>query len=110
MTLDGMMTFGQLENGLHRADFQCIENVRMEPFAALCKVQVMRDGNVYVTEQKRRKRNKALYRGDNCSLSLGKNGMYYFVFTMSAVQAKNLPTQLCKQAQEIAIKFSFGNV
>ena len=49
MTLNGMMTFGKCENGLRYADFECCEEVEMEPFVGDCKVQVMRDGNVYIT-------------------------------------------------------------
>ena len=61
VTLEGMMTFGQLEDGLRTADFQCCEDVEMEVFNGLCKVQMMRDGNVYMTELPKRVRNKPLY-------------------------------------------------
>ena len=48
-TLEGMMTFGMSENGLHTADFECCEDAVMEDFTAKCKVQLMRDGNMYIT-------------------------------------------------------------
>ncbi|MBO7467713.1 MAG: hypothetical protein J6T94_08550 [Bacteroidaceae bacterium] len=104
ITLEGMMTFGKCENGLHTADFVCCEDVEAEPFTAVCKVQAMRDGNVYVTEMPRRVRNKALFRDDNCSLSRGQNGRYYFVFSIDENQLDQLPLRLVRQAGNIAQK------
>ncbi len=105
MTLDGMMTFGECENGLRFADFECCEDVEMEPFVGDCKVQVMRDGNVYITERPKRIRNRALLRDDNSSLSLGQNGRFYFVFSLPAAELDKLPAQLVRQASAIAGKF-----
>ncbi|MBR0525300.1 MAG: hypothetical protein IJJ98_01225 [Prevotella sp.] len=105
MTLNGMMTFGECENGLRFADFECCEEVEMEPFVGDCKVQVMRDGNVYITERPKRIRNRALLRDDNSSLSLGQNGRFYFVFSMPAAELDKLPAQLVRQASAIAGKF-----
>ena len=105
MTLNGMMTFGECENGLRYADFECCEDVEMEPFVGNCKVQIMRDGNVYITERPKRTRNQALFRDDNCSLSLGQNGKFYFVFSLPAEQLDELPEQLVRQASVIAGKF-----
>ncbi|MBP3211121.1 MAG: hypothetical protein J6M41_00935 [Prevotella sp.] len=105
ITLDGMMTFGKCENGLRFADFECCEDVEMEPFVGDCKVQVMRDGNVYITERPKRIRNRALLRDDNSSLSLGQNGRFYFVFSMPAAELDKLPAQLVRQASAIAGKF-----
>lgn len=105
MTLNGMMTFGKCENGLHFADFECCEEVEMEPFVGDCKVQVMRDGNVYITERPKRIRNRALLRDDNSSLSLGQNGRFYFVFSLPATELDKLPAQLVRQASAIAGKF-----
>lgn len=105
MTLDGMMTFGKCENGLRFADFECCEEVEMEPFVGDCKVQVMRDGNVYITERPKRIRNRALLRDDNSSLSLGQNGRFYFVFSLPAAELDKLPAQLVRQASAIAGKF-----
>ena len=98
------MTFGKLDNGLRTADFVCCEEVTSEPFTAVCKVQAMRDGNVYVTEMPRRVRNKALFRDDNCSLSRGQNGRYYFVFSIDENQLDQLPLRLVRQAGNIAQK------
>ena len=105
MTLNGMMTFGECENGLRFADFECCEDVEMEPFVGDCRVQMMRDGNVYITERPKRIRNRALLRDDNSSLSLGQNGRFYFVFSLPAAELDKLPAQLVRQASAIAGKF-----
>jgi hypothetical protein len=104
VTLEGMMTFGMLENGLRIADFECCEDVEMETFITKCKVQGMRDGNVYMTELPKRYRNKPLFRDDNSSLSLGRDGKYYFVFTLPERLVAELPEQLVRQASAIAQK------
>ena len=104
VTLDGMMTFSQFENGMRAAQFECCEDVCMEPFSTRCKVQTMRDGNVYITELPRRVRNKALYREDNSSLTLGHDGRYYFSFTLPQEQVGQLPQRLVRQASAIARK------
>ena len=105
VSLDGVMTFGQLRNGLRIMDFQCFENVQIEPAITNCKVQIMHDGNVYINELPKRIRNKALYREDNSSLTLGRNGNYYFTFSMPKEQAYDLPGSLVIQANAIAEKF-----
>ncbi|MBO7471367.1 MAG: hypothetical protein J6T78_05830 [Bacteroidaceae bacterium] len=104
VTLDGMMTFGQLENGLRIADFECCEDVQMEAYIAKCKVQRMRDGNVYITELPKRIRNKPMFRDDCCSLTLGHDGRFYFVFSMPEELVDELPQQLVRQASAIAQK------
>lgn len=60
ITVDGMMSFNELKNGLFGADFVCCEDAVLEPFTGLCKVQAMRDGNVYITEKPKRVRNNLL--------------------------------------------------
>ena len=104
VTLEGMMTFGKLENGLHTADFMCCEDALLEPFTGKCKVQLMRDGNVYITELPKRVRNKALFRDDNCSLSQGRDGRWYFCFSLDEDQLAMLPQKLVTQAGAIAQK------
>jgi hypothetical protein len=104
VTLDGMLTVGRLENGLNTADFQCCEYVELEAFVGTCKMQVMRDGNVYVTELPKRIRNKAIFRDDNCSLSQGQNGRWYFYFSLDEDQLEQLPEKLVRQASAIAQK------
>lgn len=104
VSVDGCMTFGKLKDGLNVADFQCCESVEMEPFMGKCKVQAMRDGNVYITQLAKRKRNRPLFRDDNCSLSLGRNGRYYFVFSLPEEEVELLPNKLLRQAEAIAKK------
>ncbi len=103
-TMEGQMTLGVTDNGLKILDFMCTEYVEMEPFAATCKVQGMRDGNVYITERPRRERNTPLFREDNSSLTLGRDHRYYFVFTLEEGQVKQLPDRLVRQALAIAQK------
>ncbi|MBR0045844.1 MAG: hypothetical protein IJP75_03035 [Bacteroidaceae bacterium] len=104
VTVEGSMTFAKLENGLHTSDFVSFESVQMEAFSAKCKVQIMRDGNVYITELPKRVRNTPIFREDNSSLSLGMNGKYYFVFTIEEGREDELPEQLVRQAKAIAKK------
>ncbi|MBO4561485.1 MAG: hypothetical protein J5705_05935 [Bacteroidaceae bacterium] len=104
VALDGFITMSNLENGLRTADFQCCEDVNMNPFSARCKVQAMRDGNIYITELPKRRRNKALFREDNSSLTLGNDGRYYFSFSLTAGDVNKLPQELVRQASSIAHK------
>ena len=104
VTVDGIMTFGELENGLRTADFSCCEDVVMEPCVANFRVQMMRDGNVYMTQLPRRIRNKPIFREDNSSLSLGQNGRFYFYFSLDEDQLEQLPDKLVRQASTIAQK------
>ena len=104
VTIDGFMTFGELENGLRTADFQCCEDVEMDAFSGTFKVQAMRDGNVYLTERPKRVRNKALFRDDNASLSQGQDKRWYFYFSLDEDQLEQLPEKLVRQASAIAQK------
>ena len=54
MSLDGFVTIQKTEDGLHNIDFQCCEDVQMEPVEGDFKVQLMRDGNIYLTEKKKK--------------------------------------------------------
>ena len=103
-TMEGLMTLGMTDNGLKMLDFMCTEYVEMESFTADCRVQAMRDGNVYITERPRRERNTPLFREDNSSLTLGRDHRYYFVFTLEEGQVKQLPDRLVRQALAIAQK------
>ena len=104
VTLDGMMTFGETDDGLHALDFAATEVAELEPFTADCRVQGMRDGNVYITQKPKRLRNKPLFREDNCSLTLGRDGRYYFAFSLPAELVKELPDRLVHQSLAIAQK------
>ena len=108
VTVDGLMVFGQTEDGLRTADFECCEDVQLEAFTAKCKVQIMRDGNVYITELPKRVRNQAIFREDNSSLSHGQDGKYYFYFSIDESRLGELPEQLVRQASAIANKVIRG--
>ena len=102
--MEGQMCLGVTDNGLKTLDFMCTEYVELEPFAARCRVQAMRDGNVYITELPKLKRNTPLFREDNSSLTLGRDGKYYFCFILPEGQVKQLPDRLVHQALSIAQK------
>ena len=104
VTLDGLMTIGMLENGLKTADFMCCEDIEMEAFSGTFKVQGMRDGNVYMTQQPKRIRNKPIFRDDNASLSQGQDKRWYFYFSLDEDQLEQLPEKLVRQASAIAQK------
>ena len=103
-TLNGMMTFGIIDNRQHILDFVNTGYAEMDPFIADCKVQAMRDGNVYITEKAKRVRGKALFREDNASLTLGRDHRYYFVFTLPQEHLPELPERLVFQSLAIAQK------
>ena len=105
MTLNGMMVYATTSKGQELAEFECCEDVNLRPYTAKCKVQRMRDGNMYITELKKRVRNTPIFREDNSSLSLGKDGKYYFVFVLPEERADELPNELPYQALAIAEKF-----
>ena len=105
-TLNGMMTFGLVDNNLHILDFCSTDYAEVEPFIADCRVQAMRDGNVYITQKPKRVRNTPIFREDNCTFSLGQDDRYYFVFTMPKELVKTLPDQLVRQALAIAQKIT----
>jgi hypothetical protein len=103
-----MMAFDVLENGLRTADFQATVDVAMEAFSGTFKVQGMRDGNLYMTELPKRIRNKAIFREDNSSFSLGQNHRYYFVLSLDEKMLPELPVRLVSQAKAIARKVVRG--
>lgn len=98
------MTFGKLETELRTLQFECCEDVDTEPFKGDFHVQGMRDGNVYMQQRPKRKRNKAIFRDDNASLTKGVDGRYYFCFSMDEDQLGQLPEKLVHQASAIAQK------
>jgi hypothetical protein len=104
VTLDGLMTLGQLEDGRHTADFACCEDVQLEQVKGTFSVQIQRDGNVYMTENKKRIRNTPIFREDNSSFSHGRNKRYYFVFSYGDEHIEDLAEELVRQACAIAKK------
>ena len=89
-----------METGLRTLDFECCEDVEAETFEGDFHVQGMRDGNVYITENERKKRirNRAIFRDDNASFSLGQDGRYYFYFSLPEQLIDELPHELVRQA------------
>ena len=104
VTIDGMMTVGELDNNLHVVDFQSCEDVEIESFIGRFRVQAMHDGNLYMQELPKRFRNSPLFRLDNSSMSLGRNGMYYFLFRLPESELTALPKLLMKESGEAAEK------
>ena len=60
--------------------------------------------NVYFSQKATHKRNTPLFRDDNSTLSKGRNGRYYFVFSLREERLEELPEELIRQASEIAKK------
>ena len=102
--IEGTMTFIETDNKMHLLDFTNDEDAMMTPATFDGKVQVMRDGNVYISEKKKRKYNKPIFREDHSSLSLGFNGVYYFTFRLPAELVDELPEKLAHEALTIAQK------
>ena len=100
VTLDGMLTIGKLNDNLYQADFQCCEDVEVESFIGRFRVQGTHNGDLYMQELPKRTRNKPLFRLDNSTLTLGSDGMYYFIFRLSESEVKALPELLMKDARE----------
>ena len=106
VTLDGLMTLGQLDDGRHTADFACCEDVQLEQVKGTFSVQIQRDGNVYMTENKKRIKNTPIFREDNSSFSHGRNKKYYYVFSMEDDRIDELAKELVRQANVIAQKIT----
>ena len=104
VTLDGLMTLGQLDDGRHTADFACCEDVQLEQVKGTFSVQIQRDGNVYMTENKKRIRNTPIFREDNSSFSHGRNKRYYYVFSIEDDRIDEMADELVRQANVIAQK------
>ena len=104
VTLDGMMTIGKSSNDLFQADFQCLEDVEVESFIGRFKVQCMHNGDVYMEELPKRVKNKPLFRLDNSSFSLGRDGWYYYLFRLPESELKALPELLMKDVREAVAK------
>ena len=104
LTLEGMMTLGKNKEGLRTADFACCERVEIERFEGLFKVDGMHDGNIYMVEKPKRKRNHPIFREDNMALSHGKDGYWYVSFRIADEELELLPMKLTKQSASLAKK------
>ena len=62
----------------------------------------MHTGDVYIVERPKKERNTPLFREENSTLTLGRDGKYYFYFSLPESQVKDLPEALVLQALAIA--------
>ena len=101
---EALVNLGELKNGLRIANIVSCEDVEVEGFIGRCKVQLLHDGHIQIVQLPKRLRNKPIFRDDNCTFTLGKDGRYYFVFTMPEQLIFEIPGQLRRQAGAIAVK------
>ena len=102
VTVDGLMTIGKLDNDLNQADFVPCEDVEVEPCIGRFKVQILRNGYVYLEQLAKRIRNNPLFRLAHSSFSYGKNAVYYYNFYIPDSEAERLPDLLEQEAHEAA--------
>ena len=104
LTIEGFVTIQKKDDGLHTADFQCCEDVQMEPVKGDFRVQMMRDGNIYMDEKPKRKRNKPKFREDHSSLSITSHRQIYVVFCESVDEINEAPKNMVREVQRLAKK------
>ena len=102
VTLDGMMTIGKLDNDLNQASFAPCEHVEVDPFIGRFKVQLLRNGYLYLEQLAKRIRNHPLFRLPHSSLSFSRNAKYYYVLSAPESEAEVLPDILEQEAHEAA--------
>ena len=102
MTVDGMMTFDRLQNGLHTADFVSTEYLEMEPFAGDFRVQVMSNGSVTMVQKPRRIRRGPLRRGNRWSISVTRDGLLLIGWRLPVTDIRHASKIFKKDAREIA--------
>ena len=106
ISVDGMLTIVKDEQGLNLMDFDGYDDFDAREISGLYKVKGSFDSKLIMEEKPKRNRsNKPLFKDDNCSLSLGKNGIYYFRFQLPEEMAGELPGRLTRQSAAIAQKF-----
>ena len=104
MNYEALVNLGELKDGLRIANIVSCEDVEVEGFIGRCKVQLLHDGHIQIVQLPKRLRNKPIFRDDNCTFTLGKDGRYYCVFTMPEQLIFEIPGQLRRQAGAIAAK------
>ena len=104
VSVDGMLTIGKEEDGKIRLDFASWDEFDAREIKGKFYVTGYYDGKVYMIEIPKRVRNTPIFRDDNCSFSLGRDGKYYFYFCMKQEDIRKLPAKLVKQAGAIAQK------
>lgn len=100
--VDGLMTFGKLDNGLNQASFAPCEHVEMTPYIGRFKVQLLNNGYLHLVQLAKRIRNSPLFRLAHSSFSYGRNAVYYFQFYVPDSELEHIPDLLEQEAREAA--------
>ena len=105
ISVDGMLTIVKDEQGLNLMDFDGYDDFDAREINGLYKVKGSFDSKLIMEEKPKRNRgNKPLFKDDNSSLSLGKDGIYYFRFQLPERMIDELPGRLVRQSSAIAQK------
>ena len=102
VNVDGIMTYGKLDNNLNQASFAPCEQVEVPPFIGRFKVQRLNNGYLYLVELAKRIRNSPLFRLAHSSFSFGRNAVYYYNFYAPDSELERLPEMLELEAHEAA--------
>lgn len=102
VNVDGIMTYGKLDNNLNQASFAPCEHVEVPPFIGRFKVQRMNNGYLYLVELAKRIRNSPLFRLAHSSFSFGRNAVYYYNFYAPDSELERIPELLEQEAHEAA--------
>ena len=102
VNVDGIMTYGKLDNNLNQASFAPCEHVEVPPFIGRFKVQRMNNGYLYLVELAKRIRNSPLFRLAHSSFSFGRNAVYYYNFYVPDSELERIPELLEQEAHEAA--------
>ncbi len=102
VNVDGIMTYGKLDNNLNQASFAPCEHVEVPPFIGRFKVQRMNNGYLYLVELAKRIRNIPLFRLAHSSFSFGRNAVYYYNFYVPDSELERIPELLEQEAHEAA--------
>lgn len=105
ISVDGMLTIVKDEQGLNLMDFDGYDDFDAREISGLYKVKGSFNSKIIMEEKPKRNRgNKPLFKDDNSSLSLGKDGIYYFRFQLPEHMIDELPARLVRQSSAIAQK------
>jgi hypothetical protein len=102
VNVDGIMTYGKLDNNLNQASFAPCEHVEVPPYIGRFKVQRMNNGYLYLVELAKRIRNSPLFRLAHSSFSFGRNAVYYYNFYVPDSELERIPELLEQEAHEAA--------
>jgi hypothetical protein len=102
VNVDGIMTYGKLDNNLNQASFAPCEHVEVPPYIGRFKVQRMNNGYLYLVELAKRIRNSPLFRLAHSSFSFGRNAVYYYNFYAPDSELERIPELLEQEAHEAA--------